>query len=135
MPIANPAAIKASGGDYTTIQAWEDALVNNEGILVGECYGEVYAAVGFGGVAFNATNYPYLRPVAGQEHDGRAHEVSAKGNARIESTVATTVIGISYVDYVRIGWLEIKGPGSGNNRAINGTGSYNYFHHLIIHDN
>ncbi len=137
MPIANPAAIKASGGDYTTIQAWENALVANEGILVGECYGEVFTRASFDGVAYDATNYPHLRPVAGQEHDGRAHEVSAKGNARLEWTSATALL--LWDDYIRCTWLEIKGNGNQDIQATSiryqAAGKSVYFHHNICHNN
>ncbi len=137
MPIANPAAIKASGGDYTTPQAWEDALVNNEGVLVGECYGEVFARVAFDGVAYNSTNYPHLTAHAGNEHDGRAHEVSAKGNARIEWDSNNTLNILD--DYMRVSWLEVKGNGNQDIQSIliryQASGKSIIFRHCICHNN
>ena len=137
MAIANPAAIKTSGGDYTTIQAWEDALVNDEGVLVGECYGEVFTKVLFSGVAYNSTNYPHLTAHSGNEHDGRAHELSGEGNARIEYVGASYVF--QYNDaYVRVSWLEIKGPGTNGYRTFRGfcgEAGTAHIHHNIIHNN
>ena len=72
-----------TGETYTTIQAWEDALANDIQ-HTGQCKAEAFANVAFGGVAYTATEYPHLTAVDGAEHDGRAHEVSGAGNARIE---------------------------------------------------
>ncbi len=137
MPVANPAAIKVAGGDFSTIQAWEDALVNNEGVLVGECYGEVFAQVVFNGEAYDSSNYPHLTAHAGNEHDGRAHEVSAAGNARIEVDADTILINISD-NWVRVSWLEIKGPGDNVQYAVQNNfvdASTIYFRHCIVHNN
>jgi len=137
MPVANPAAIKASGGDYTTIQAWEDAMVNNEGVLVGECYGEAFTLVLFDGVAYDASNYPHLTAHAGNEHDGRAHEVSAAGNARIDWSGADNIVKM-YDEYIRLSWLEVKGPGNNNRRLVEVGlvgASTAYVHHNILHNN
>ena len=136
MAVANPAAIQAAGGDFTTIQAWEDVLVNNENILVGECAGEAFTTALFNGITYDSTNYPHLT-CTGNEHDGRAHEVSAAGNARIEHAGAASTLGL-FDSFVRVSWMEIKGPGNNAFDALVlnfiATGT-SHIHHCIIHNN
>jgi len=125
-----------TGKDYTTIQAWEDAR-NNTDQNTGYCEAEVFAAVLFSGLTYTATNYPHLTAKLGAEHDGRANEVSAKGNARIESTADSIIINIQD-EFIRISWLEVKGPGNLNRHAVSVSVVSTCticIHHCIIHNN
>lgn len=124
-----------SGETYTTIQAWEDAL-DAAHFHQGECKAEVFSTVIFDGVSYTASNYPHLTAQSGAEHDGRAHEVSAAGNARIEASGASNLVHI-YDEYVDVSWLELKGPGANDNtNLLTQTGSgNNQIHHNIVHNN
>ncbi|MDK1032663.1 MAG: hypothetical protein QGD94_11695, partial [Planctomycetia bacterium] len=125
-----------AGETYTTIQAWEDALANDMQ-HTGECKAEAFTRVEFQGVAYSAVNYPHLTSVDGAEHDGRAHEVSAAGNARIEFVGASHILYI-LDEYVRVSWLEVKGPGDNANNGYHITAvsaCTAHLHHCIIHNN
>jgi len=125
--------------DYTTIAGWEDAQDGNpDNQDTGLCEAEVFAAVVFDGGTYTATNYPHLTAKSGAEHDGRAHEVSGAGNARIESAANAVVVHV-LDNFPRVSWLEVKGPG---NNAQNTVFVYNcdnaatpHVHHCIIHNN
>jgi len=125
-----------TGETYTTIQAWEDALATDDQ-YTGECKAEVFTRVTFSGRAYTATDYPHLTVQSEAEHDGRAHEVSDAGNARIEYVGAAHIIWIRD-PWVRVSWLEVKGPGDNNNICIYGNeiGTHTLFiHHNICHNN
>ncbi|KKN70962.1 hypothetical protein LCGC14_0425640 [marine sediment metagenome] len=119
---------------YTTIQAWEDAL-DNAHFHQGECKAEVFTNVTFSGVVYTASEYPHLTARSGAEHDGRAHEVSAAGNARIE------VSGLNHVVFmnderVEVSWLEVKGPGANDrNGILIFQAGNNQVRHNIVHNN
>ena len=125
-----------TGETYTTIQGWEDALAADHQHR-GECKAEVFSNMNFNGVAYTATNYPHLTSQDGAEHDGRAHEVSGAGNARIEFDGADNVIRIED-EFVRVSWMEIKGPGN-NAYEIFGISptvdDLTIVHHCILHNN
>lgn len=133
----NPTETLGTGETYTTIQAWEDALDNSQQ-HTGECKAEVFSSVLFDGVVNTATEYPHLTAQSGAEHDGRAHEVSAVGNARIEVSGALIVARIED-GHIRVSWLEIKGPGNNAYAAISLSVTLGvvtgYVRHCIIHNN
>lgn len=134
MPLA--VEIIGTGETYTTIQAWEDALDNSQQ-HTGECKAEAFSQVTFAAVAYSAVNYPHLTAVDGAEHDGRAHEVSGAGNARIEFVGATAIIDIRD-EYVRVSWLEVKGPGDNNLASIQCQDLATcviIIRHCIVHNN
>ncbi len=117
---------------YTTIQAWENALAADHP-HTGECKAEVFAGVSFSDESYDSSNYPHITVQSGAEHDGRAHEVSGVGNARIEGSNMMNIVGA----YVRVSWLELKGPGNVNAKAVS-TGSASVgtiVRHCIIHNN
>ena len=123
-----------TGETYTTIQAWQDDLDANDQ-YTGECKGEVFARVSFFGGTYTATKYPHLTVQSGAEHDGRAHEVSAAGNARIEYSGGGTLVYISD-DNVRVSWLDMKGPGNNTSSIIFLAAEGTIFiHHNILHNN
>ena len=139
--MAHTETIIAAGGvptGYTTIQTWEDGRDGVlDGIETGECGAEVFAAVTFSGAAADATNYMHLTSGSGFEHDGRAHEVSAAGNARIEIN-ANTIAVTCRDEFTRISWLEFSGPGDYSQPSIwfgtLGAGTL-HLNHCIIHNN
>lgn len=131
MPLA--IEIIGTGETFTTIASWEAAL-DAAHPHRGECKAEVFSSVMFSGAVYTATNFPTLTSVDGAEHDGRAHEVSGVGNARIEFVGASTIINMRD-PYIRISWLEIKGPGNNLNGDINCDDPNITVHHCIIHNN
>lgn len=128
-----------TGQTYTTPQAWEDAL---PGTLtepeIGEGLAEEFTgALNMSGVTTSAANYAEFRAKAGARHDGRAHDVSALGNCRINHSGAVATIQAN-LNYCRIAWMDIKGPGNNAFACIvvdNVTTSAVYIHHNIIHNN
>ena len=126
-----------TGETYTTIQAWEDAL-DAAHYHEGQCKAEVFATFAFsGGTAYTATNYPHLTSVDGAQHDGRAHEVSGAGNARIEGSTSGEVVLIAD-EWVRMSWMEIKGPGDNTDQTIDYasvSACDMFIHHCIVHNN
>ncbi|MBE3120405.1 MAG: hypothetical protein IMZ50_16830 [Candidatus Atribacteria bacterium] len=126
-----------TGKTYSTIAAWEDAQdANPDNQDTGYCEAEALAAVAFAGGTYTATNYPHLTAKLGAEHDGRAHERSGAGNARIEVAAATSPVSIDD-EYVRVSWMEVKGPGDNRyNIGVSCTASYPILvHHCIVHNN
>ena len=128
-----------TGQTYTTIQGWENALPASPAEpYTGRCLPEAFAEnVLINGQSPTAVNYIELMAKSGAEHDGRAHEVSAAGNARIEYSGAHFCLQIAD-DYVRVDWLEIYGPGDNNYATL--TAGYlgvatHHCHHNIIHNN
>lgn len=135
----NPTELIGIGAPtYTTIQSWEDALDANDQ-YTGECMAEALSNVSFEGVEYDAANYPHLTAQSGAEHDGRAHEVSGAGNARIESAADAHVINVRD-EFVRVSWLEVKGPGNNGvkygfyTQELQATCTI-HLHHCIFHNN
>jgi hypothetical protein len=125
-----------TGETYTDISLWIAFRVNTGNHYIGECKAEVFGAFSFSDSRnYTAVNFPDLHSLVGAEPDGRAHEVSGKGNARVEVSGATVAEVLDV--YVQMSWLELKGPGANANfRFRSGdTANYGRFHHLIIHNN
>lgn len=132
MPLA--IEIIGTGETFTDIQLWEDAL-DAAHPHRGECKAEVFGKVVFSGVTYDSTNYPLLTSVEGAEHDGRAHEVSGAGNARIESNAAGSIV-IYNDPFIRFSWMEVKGPGNNIGSCVSSfTGGSGMIHHNILHNN
>ena len=110
MPLA--IEVIGTGENYTTIALWEAAL-DNAAQYTGQCKAESFAIATFSGVTYTASNFPHLTSVVGAEHDGRAHEVSGKGNARIESAGGFSFSLSITATYMRTSWLECKGSTTG----------------------
>jgi hypothetical protein len=109
--------IIGTGGDYTTITAWEAALPATLtepeiGTMLGQAFTE---NVAFAGVTTSAANYIELRPVSGAEHRGLSffNVGSPGGVARIVSLSAgSATILITSINYIRLLDFEIIGGGS-----------------------
>lgn len=124
---------------YTSIQDWENGRDGElSEIEKGQCLSESFAEnVEVNGSTTDASNYMWLTSVDDDEHDGRAHEVSAAGNARIEYEGDNIVFYI-IDEYFRLDWMEISGPGNYAQAivAMNFVGaSTTHIHHCIIHNN
>lgn len=125
--------IIGTGGDYTTITAWEAALpaATSEpeiGILLGEVFAE---AVTFSGITTSVANYVELRAGAGFEHHGLSYLNPANEfNARAVvdgGSAASTTITITSVNHLRLIDFEITGAGGSTSairHGINVAGSY-----------
>jgi hypothetical protein len=138
MPASTDETI-GTGETYTTIVAWEaDLGATLSSKHTGRCKGESFYQVVLSGHTTDVNNYYELEGKAGARHDGRAHEVSAAGNARIEWDTGAHGLHVGD-EFVRIRWLELKGPGATNStKAINTDGLTTctvHIHHLIIHNN
>lgn len=75
MPTEVVHTIKTSGGDYTSLSAWESAqqrdLVAADEIAVAECYaGDFTDNVAIAGWTTDATRYVEIRAASGEEHGG-----------------------------------------------------------------
>lgn len=126
-----------TGGDYTTINAWE---ADKQGVLAelqtGECKAENFAeATYFDGSTTTSSFYFHLTSQSGAEHDGRANLVSSAGNARV-TYAGDTLIGID--GFMRVSWMEFFNQGTGTNYGLFlglvGSLSTFYVHHCIVHN-
>lgn len=126
-------------GDHSTIALWEDFV---DGVLAdvqrGECQAQAFDEdPGINGSTATASNYMHLTSVSGAEHDGRAHDVSALGNARIARSSAAITLEI-FDGFTRLDWMEIKGPGANSFDSISldfcAPGDVIYVHHNVIHN-
>lgn len=101
--------IKSSGGDYTTITAWEAAkqgnLVSLDTIQQAECYSFALTdTVGIAGWTTGVNNYVRIYTPAAERHNGTSRDVSGIG-----FQMTSTLHGINVqTDYVRIDGLVIK---------------------------
>ncbi len=123
-----------TGETFTTVQSWEDAL-DAAHAHRGECKAEVFSSVEFNGQTYTSSNFPTLTSVGGAEHDGRAHEVSGAGNARIEFVGFLAAIVRPRDSFIIISWLEIKGPGDNTTDSVLVADPGNLVHHCILHNN
>jgi len=108
--------LKASGGDYTSIQTWWDTecanydCVTNATSPVLECYNDWSPAksedcifTAGGGYAASATHHPIIRAASGERHDGTPDTGFKLTNA----TINYDVIKITSANYLEINGLEI----------------------------
>lgn len=101
-----------SGETVTTIATWESTTVPANLVTatqrhIGQCKAEAFAVtVVIDGHTASADYYMWLMSEVGAEHDGRAHAVSAAGNARITGTGATAVRLLD--NFARFSWMEIS---------------------------
>lgn len=104
MPTIN-SIMPAGGGDYTTAQAWENAVDNSVmGDYIGECYeGGDCGTVTFGSWLTGSTGI--LRAAAGHEHNGDLTD-----GAYISSTSANCV-AISVTSGITIQGMRLKKTG------------------------
>jgi len=137
--MADSSGTIGSGGTYTDVPDWEDSIDISTDSSIGSMLDgfEETSAVDINGATPTATNIAELTADSGAQHDGRAHEVSAAGNARMNFSGANQVLAI-LDPHVHVTWLEIKGPGNNNNATLfaifTGTSTI-FIHHCIIHNN
>lgn len=132
-----------TGETYTTPALWETNrvpanLVTDGNTYIGRCKGEAFGRISLQGHTTDATHYYELTAKDGAEHDGRAHEVSAAGNARIEFDGPNYPVVYILDEWVRLSWLEIKGPGDNGDKCVKVYGvaaSTILIHHNIVHNN
>ncbi len=126
---------------YTTPQMWENDIpadISADDTYVGQGLGEAHTTIQIQGHITSAANHIEFKAKSGHEHDGRAHEVSGAGNARIEW--ANALNGFEFNDrFIEASWLELKGPGDQERsgayvRNINEAG-WVTLHHNILHNN
>jgi len=130
-----------TGETRTTIQAWEDNElskdITGDQTQIGTCKAEAFTNVIINGATTDATHFIHLTSVDNSEHDGRAHEVSGAGNARIECDSDAHCVSI-FDEYCEVSWLEIKGPGNYAKEVLQFefiSASWERLHHCIIHNN
>jgi len=129
-----------TGQTYTTISAWESA--RNSGSFTGDgrrgrCLGENFnEAVDFDGGSPTATAYLTLTANPGDEHDGRANDVSGAGNARIVYTGESRVLQPKD-DYIELSWLEVQTSANSQDGCIRPSNGIDAgrVHHMILHAN
>lgn len=126
-----------TGQTYTTIASWETARGNDASAWTGDhrgrCLAEAFSeTVSLENDDTGAAYFLILTADSGAEHDGRAHEVSAAGNAR--NVLATSSV-ITLVDQrIEVSWMELQNTvSSGINR--NCVYSLGFIPDLIIHHN
>lgn len=111
--------IRASGGDYTTLSAWEAALpaslVANDEIHVAECYNDwpsgLNDVVSISGSTTDATRYIKVTVAEGHRHDGTTAHTGfhIKGNSggNLVYSMATDA------SYTKIEWLDVENTRTG----------------------
>jgi len=122
--------LKASGGDYTSIQTWWDTecddydFVTNTTSKVLECYNdwptgksEIASFSVSGGYSANDTYKSIVRPAAGEGHTG----IPGTGFKLIYSANYTNIIAIGAGVYCDIDGLDTEHSGSGSGVAISSS--------------
>ena len=124
-----------TGGDYTTLQAWEDAspanLVTADEIWQGQCFNQEFfsssaALLTVSGTTTDATRYKELTTYAGASFVDNANvqtnalRYNASNGAGIRSTYAWSAPVAVNESYFRISKLQIL---AGTASAFNGTGT------------
>jgi len=129
-----------TGETYTTISAWESARNVSEawtGDRRGRCKAENFGGafmIGLGNDDTTNTYWLVLTSDSGAEHDGRAHEVSGAGNARIDSS-SGRVVSIND-SRIEVSWLEIRGASGTAADGVKSAGDNTCrVHHNVIHKN
>jgi len=137
-------AIKASGGDYTTVAAWDAAaaadLVVADEVWKGEMYDEVYDEfnVTIAGSTTDATRYKWLTANSGERHDGTA----GTGPRVQPSATMAAADDVLIMDEAEVHVTDIEvGPASGNGTTSASAGilglsnaTPNYVYRCVIHD-
>lgn len=138
-------SIGSGGGrDYSTLQAWEDALpanlVTDGNAQVGECYNdsEFTARVSISGQTTDATNNITLRCASGQSFSDHADKLTnrlaynASNGVAVRTTTAyASAVIVVTTNNVLIEGLQIKATGT-HTPAIAATGSANVVRKCII---
>lgn len=126
MPTTVVKTIRASGGDYTTLSAWEAAnqgdLVTADEVRVAECYNDwpsgLNDAVNIDGSTTDATRYMAITVAAGHRHTGKPDT-----GFRIVRSAAYTAVVLFNDPYCRASWLDVRNTGFEGSTAIRQNGS------------
>ena len=125
MPTTVVKTIRASGGDYTTLSAWEAAnqggLVTADEVRVAECYNDwpsgLNDAVTIDGSTTDATRYMAITVAAGHRHTGKPDT-----GFRIVRSAAYGAVVLFNDPYCRASWLDVRNTGT-EGSAIRQNGS------------
>ena len=129
MPTTVVKTIRASGGDYTTLSAWEAAnqgdLVAADEVRVAECYNDwpsgLIDAVNIDGSTTDATRYMAITVAAGHRHTGKPDT-----GFRIVRSSAYSAVIIFGDPSCRASWLDVRNTGAGGTAIRqNGTNGSN----------
>lgn len=129
MPTTVVKTIRASGGDYTTLSAWEAAnqgdLVTADEVRVAECYNDwpsgLNDVVNIDGSTTDATRYMAITVAAGHRHTGKPDT-----GFRIVRSAAYSAVIIFNDPSCRASWLDVRNTGAeGSAFRQNGTNGSN----------
>ncbi len=103
MPTEVISRIKASGGEYTNLSAWEAArnanLVAGDRVEIAEVYGDINAGgCTFAGWTMDDTRYAIVRPAAGERHAGVWDD--AKARATVSTGSCFVIDGLNSMKVV-----------------------------------
>lgn len=114
--------IAASGGDYSTVAAWESAqqgdLVTADEIRVGEVTGTVTepdSSIAFSGWTTDSTRYPIIRAASGEEFVGNPS--AAVANIDFLWNGAGNAVNVTDCDYLRFYGLHLHNTSSTANKT------------------
>lgn len=138
-------SIGSGGGrDYSTLQAWEDALpanlVTDGNAQVGECYNdsEFTARVSIAGQTTDATNNITLRCASGQSFSDNTNKLTnrlayntSNGVAVRTTTAYASAVIVVTTNNVLIEGLQIKATGT-QTWALNASGTANVVRKCIL---
>lgn len=110
--------LKASGGDYSSMSAWEaaqPATLSAPSEL--ECYNFALSDnVAISGITTSAANYLRIYTPLTERHDGRARAISGTG-FRISDSTSSGTIRVA-ADHVRFEGLEIEQTGTNTGLSV-----------------
>jgi len=118
MPTTSIKSIRSSGGDYTTITAWESAqqgdLVAADEVRVAECYNDWGTSgladyLDFNGWTTDSTRYAIIRAATGEGHDGTEGTGFVWATASTPATRHAIIRGTNKIQFDRI---EFQDSGS-----------------------
>jgi putative hemolysin len=132
MPTTVVKTIRTSGGDYTTLSAWEAAqqgdLVSADEIRVAECYNDwpsgLVDGVLIDGWTTDATRYPKITVAEGHRHSGSPQTGFFLKRSANTATVSFAGAGAAYT---QIEWLDVENTSTGSaarglSHSFGGTG-------------
>lgn len=138
MPDQTKTIISGGGGDYTTLQAWENDADVSGGFWKGEIQDNAsYAAVTISGPTGTptASNYVWLTVASGNRHAGKFDT----GKARLVNTSNGTHCITVSTDFTRIEYLQIHQDSTGSSdegiRITSGVNDVVISRCIILHDN
>lgn len=129
MPTTVVKTIRASGGDYTTLTAWEAAnqgnLVTADEIRVAECYNDWPSGLDdklvIDGSTTDATRYLMITVAAGHRHAG-----TPQSGFYLKKNVGFDTLLRDSDPYTRLEWLDIENTNSNGQALFANAGSGTY---------